>query len=516
MDIKDYIKDATSKIFDTKEKKKVTLELTDHILNHKEFNEEIGYDADKAEEMAVEKMGEGTEIAEELGNLHNDFYTPVWDIVFTVIWLAILGGAYYMLKEHIFDDIAAVPITLGTICISAALYFAAGTVMLKRNKLQAVICNFVGAAGTGALIFLCISNINKLTGGSIDNLKSLIFNHILCKQTTESSKAIIMIAVISFSVSAAVSILISLIYYIKHSTANNTLFDNHFKKFAGNFTILLSLVFIVISGLFAYNYFTTKNIIKEEYYSYYSQAIDIAKSCKTFDEVYDYIDRIDENDEYTAHVDKKGVTQSITFTKNLVYLEIERQEEGSYNDLVVSNYGLVDAGSALDDTFYNDYTLYFSLNFNSFYKTNDYPCVEQLVTDESTLDKITRFDMERHTSDERIDFLAQYPPKLLVCQPNKNDKYPAFFNWTYLMGDVYKYERLFSVTTYAEKYNKIFDKQQELVDIIKANPNADFDEIARLTGTELIPYPISYEEYKGTVDILGTMFDPIKNDLLEK
>ena len=98
MNINDYIKDATSKIFDAKEKRKVEAELTDHILKHKEFNEEIGYDAEKAEEMAVEKMGEGTDIAEQLGTLHIDFYTPVGDIICTVIWLLLLGGAYYLLK----------------------------------------------------------------------------------------------------------------------------------------------------------------------------------------------------------------------------------------------------------------------------------------------------------------------------------------------------------------------------------------------------------------------------------
>lgn len=35
MNINDYIKDATSKIFDAKEKRKVEAELTDHILKHK-------------------------------------------------------------------------------------------------------------------------------------------------------------------------------------------------------------------------------------------------------------------------------------------------------------------------------------------------------------------------------------------------------------------------------------------------------------------------------------------------
>lgn len=514
MNIKDYLKDATSKIFDVKEKQKVEFELTDHILKQKAFNEEIGYDSERAEEMAVERMGEGSEIAEQLGTLHNDFYAPVGDIICTVIWLFLLGGAYYLLKEYIFDDIAAVPITLGAICISAAIYFTASTVMLKRNKWQAAICNFVGAAGTGAWIFLSINNVNKLVSGSFDNIKNLIFNHTLCKSVTESSKAIILISVAGFALCAVICILISVIYYIKHSTANNSLFDNHFKKFAGNFTIVAALACLIISGLFAYNYFNTKSILKKEYHDYYIQVLDIAKSCKTFDEVYEYIDKLD--DEYDAYVDKKGVTQKIALAKNLADISIERQQEGSYGELVISNYGFVDSGSVQDDTFYNDYSIYFSLNYEPYYKDYDHPSVKQLLTEEYILDEITRFSMEEHKPDESFDFLSDYAPRLLICKPTKNDKYPGIFEWTYLMGDTYKYQRQFHVNTYAQEYDEIINKQNEIADIIQENPEAAFDKIAELTGTELIPYPLSFEQYKDSLNMLGTFFDPIKDDILER
>ncbi len=509
MNINDYIKDATSKIFDAKEKRKVEAELTDHILKHKEFNEEIGYDAEKAEEMAVEKMGEGTDIAEQLGTLHNDFYTPVGDIICTVIWLLLLGGAYYLMSKYIFDDIAIVPLNIAGISIAAAIYFIMGFVTLKRNRLQATICNIVGATGTGAFIFLCTKNFNRLVSGDFNKLKRLIFNHQICNADHEKSKVIIIIAIALFCVLALFTILTSLSYYIKHSTNSNSLFDNHFKKFTSRLTIVIALICVIISGFFVYNYFDTKNHLKKDYYNQYSKMLDIAKNCKTFDDVYDYVDTFD--DEYNAYVDKNGVTQRITFAKNLVQIEIERQEEGSYNDLVVSNYGLVDSGSILDDSFYNDYTIYFGLNYQPYYDNYDYPCIKQLLTTENELDEITRFDMDKHTDDESFDFYSKYAPYSLICKPSKNDKYISKYEWNFLTGDVYKYQRQFQINVYPQETIDIFNRQNEIADIIKANPNASFDEIARLTNTELIPYPISYEEYKSTVNMLGSMFDAMKN-----
>lgn len=512
MNINDYIKDATSKIFDTKEKHKVEAELNDHMFKHKEFYEEIGYDAETAEEMAVEKMGDGIEIAEQLGTLHNDFYTPAPDIIAAVIWLAILGGVYYLLNKYIFDDIACVPLTFSAIGISSAIYFTAGFAMLKRNRLHVTISNILGAIGTGAFIFLCIRNVNRLVSGSFDKLKDLIFNHQICYTESEKSKVLIMISVAAFAALALFSVLTSLIYYIKHSTNNNSLFDNHFKTFASRLTIIFAAGCIIISGLFAYNYFCTKNYLKNDYYGYYNQVLDIAESCKTFDEVYEYVGRLD--DEYTAYVDKNGIVQRLSYTKNFANIEIERQEDGSYNDSVVSNYGFVDDGSILDDTFYNDYTIYFSLNYKKYYNDYNAASIKQMLTNENELDEITRFDMDEHSINESFDFFSNYAPNSLTCKPSQNDKYPGVFEWTFITGDKYKYTRQFYVRDYPQYYLDVKKRQNEIAEIIKANPNADFEEIARLTDTELIPYHISYDDYKRSVNLLGNYFDSVKEDML--
>lgn len=511
MNINDYIKDATSKIFDTKEKYKVEAELSDHILKNKEFFEGIGYETEKAEEMAVEKMGDGIEIAEQLGTLHNDFYTPAPDIIITIIWLAFLGGAYYLLNKFIFDDIVSVPLTLSAISIIASVYFIIGFVMLKRNRIQATISNIIGAIGTGAFIFLCIKNANRLVSGNFNKLKDLIFNHQICYTNQEESKTIIIITIAAFTVFVLFTVLVSLIYYIKYSTNSNSLFDNHFKTVASHLTIIFAAICIVISGLFVYNYFSIKNYLKDEYCNYYHQVLEMTDKYRSFDEIYDYIETLD--DEYRVTTDSDDIAQYLTFVKDFVKIEIERQSS-IMDNTSMSAYGLVPENSILDTTDYCDYKLCFSINYVQYYDNYDAAAIKQLLTSENELDEITQFNMDTHTFDESIEFFSNHAPNILICRPSKNDKYPSELNWTFLTGDKYKYSSQFYVRDYPQEYLDIRKRQEEIADIIKANPDANFEEIAKLTNTELIPYPISYDDYKRSVNLLGSYFDSVKEDLL--
>lgn len=88
----DYIKKATARIFDSRQKRAVTAELEDHISHRTAALEEIGYDPERAEAQGVEAMGDPAEICDQLGALHNRFYTPVWDIVLLLLWGGLLAG----------------------------------------------------------------------------------------------------------------------------------------------------------------------------------------------------------------------------------------------------------------------------------------------------------------------------------------------------------------------------------------------------------------------------------------
>ena len=78
----DYVKKATARIFDSRQKRAVTAELEDHIAHRTQALEEIGYDPERAEAQGVEAMGDPAEICDQLGALHNRFYTPVWTLCF--------------------------------------------------------------------------------------------------------------------------------------------------------------------------------------------------------------------------------------------------------------------------------------------------------------------------------------------------------------------------------------------------------------------------------------------------
>ena len=93
----DYVKKATARIFDDRQKRAVSAELEDHIAHRTAALEEIGYDPERAEAQGVEAMGDPAEICDQLGALHNRFYTPVWDIVLLLLWGGLLAGAYFAL-----------------------------------------------------------------------------------------------------------------------------------------------------------------------------------------------------------------------------------------------------------------------------------------------------------------------------------------------------------------------------------------------------------------------------------
>ena len=101
----DYVKKATARIFDDRQKRAVSAELEDHIAHRTAALEEIGYDPERAEAQGVEAMGDPAEICDQLGALHNRFYTPVWDIVLLLLWGGLLAGAYFALRQYVFGDV---------------------------------------------------------------------------------------------------------------------------------------------------------------------------------------------------------------------------------------------------------------------------------------------------------------------------------------------------------------------------------------------------------------------------
>lgn len=72
MDKRKYIEGITSRLTDDKLKKALSEELSDHIEAKEEYWQEIGYNKEQAEEMAVEAMGDAEPVGEQMNRVHRE------------------------------------------------------------------------------------------------------------------------------------------------------------------------------------------------------------------------------------------------------------------------------------------------------------------------------------------------------------------------------------------------------------------------------------------------------------
>lgn len=516
----DYIKGATSKIFNPTHKRAVQAELSDHILNAQGFNEEIGYEADAAENLAVEKMGDYEEVAESLGALHNDFYTPIGDIIAFVIWLAGLGGAYYLLNKYIFGDFGAMPITLAAVCLSCAVFFISAGIMLRRNRLPVIIGTFLCGGATAVFMFFCFKDIIEQIYNNINNLYELIVNSDIVTASVLPTNIITVIVTV-FSSVAFLLTAISFIYYVKYHINSNTLFDNHIKRFFKGFSFIVSIAFIVFTVFFGYRFFTIQNDLYNEYKNAYQATLTMCRECHTFDELSDYISSgktgfIDDEKLFVSKKDNELISEYY-YTNNLFEFTVEREfeTEDDSDFKFLNDYGIVSSNLQADYEY--QVVLSLSKTQKSFKNGFDSLSLKKYKISENELDEIKLFDMENHTFDESLEFYLNHMPTALIIYPPKNNDNCGKYNFTFTTGTgKYKYTDVIEIMDYPEYYKKIKDRQLEISEIIKNNPDSSFEEIAILTNTTLVEPNLTFEDYSMAVGVLGSFFDDYKQELLDE
>lgn len=513
----DYIKGATSKIFSIREKKMVEAEFNDHILKNEDFIMEIGFGSEEAENKAVEKMGDYDEVAGYLGELHNDFYNPVGDIIGFAVWLALLSGMYYALSKYIFGDIGAVPITLATVCLSAVIFFSGAAVMLSRNRLPVIIGTLLCGGATSVFIYLCMKNVSGYISDNFDRLKSLVIDYeLFLGSAAKNNIAFTVTGIFAFFV--LIAVIVSLIYYIKYHTSSNTLFDNHFKKGTGIILFVISVLLIICTAFFASRFFAVCSHWYDEYESAYQTMLDMSSKCKTFDEVGNYLSSeqcdFDKDSDITAYTDKNGNISGYSYNHNLVSIDIEYQNPLDYTQAVIGSYGIAVPGSVFDDIFYYDYRVTMDLNTQSYFSEGlDSLSLSKFKTTEEELDEITLFDMSEHSADEEFIFYRDHIPNTFICAPARAEKYIGKYNFEYVTGNgKYKYTSEFEFMILPEE---IVSTKNKITEIVKNNLNCSYEEIAELTGTELVKPDISYEDYEKAVDLLGSSFDGYREEMLD-
>lgn len=515
MNIKDYLKDATSKIFNFKEKQKVEFELTDHILNQKAFNEEIGYDSEKAEEMAVERMGEGSEIAEQLGTLHNDFYTPVGDIICTVIWLLLLGGAYYLMREYIFDDIGTIAISMSSILGAIGLFFICSYITIKRNRLPVCIMNFIGGIGTTVFSYLVSSNICKNVFG-FNNLINLLLNgDIPEKSEINNSFSIVLTGIIGVFI--VLITIASANYCIKTKNCNNSLVDNHFNKTLSKTVILLAVIFITIGVLCSTRFFVFQNTIKEKYRNDYILALDITEKCETVDDVISYVNQNSADFTETKKNNKIiGYSLSSDIGNIIISFNIDEEDENK-KETATDKLRKIFANAILN-TFpesaekQSDYTLNLAIaNLGKYKNGYDSISLAKLHIKPEELDNIHNFTATEKENEEYLEFFNDYLPKNLYITPSNNQKtHDSELVYTFTAGNnENSFDTDFNITLRSEKYISIEEQKKNIVEFFKVNPNASNADITKKLNCKSYGPGYSYDEYK---ELITSVYDSVYSE----
>lgn len=515
MNTKDYIKDATSKIFDTREKRKVEAELTDHILKHKEFNEEIGYDAERAEEMAVERMGSGVDISEQLGTLHNDFYTPVGDIICTVLWLLLLGSAYYLFKEYIFDDIGTIAISMSSILGAIGLFSFCSYITMKRNRIPICIMNFIGGIGTTVFVYLVSSNISKNVF-SFNNLINLLLNGVIPEKSEISN----LFPIALTGIVSAFAVLITIAsanYSIKTKSCNNSLFDNHFNNEVSKIVILLAIIFIIIGALCSTRFFVFQNTIKEKYRNDYNLILDITETCETVDDVINYVNQSSENFTETQKGNKTiGYSLNSDIGNIIISFNIDKEDENK-KETATDRLRKIFANAILN-TFpesaekQSDYTINLAIaNLGKFKNGYDSISLAKLRIKPEELDKIHTFTSTEKDNEEYLEFFNNYLPKNLYITPSNNQKkHDSELVYTFTAGNnENSFDTDFNITLRSEKYISIEKQKNSIVEFFKANPNASNDDITNKFNCQAYGPGYTYNEYK---DLITSVYNSVYSE----
>ena len=172
----DYISDATKKIYNYAECKAVSEELSDHIDTKTEFWQSIDYDAETAENKAVEAMGDASLVQDDFAEIHNDSYNPVFDIVTLLLHAGLLGGGFWLLKKYVFDDGGMMSTLLASAVLAFGLALADISLTLKRKKLVPTLFSLVRTGGAGVFLYYLFVEIGKLANSQIATVIKCAFS----------------------------------------------------------------------------------------------------------------------------------------------------------------------------------------------------------------------------------------------------------------------------------------------------------------------------------------------------
>ena len=495
---KDYTEKATKKIIGKRVKAMVRDELFDHFELKKDRFEEIGFDSEAAEYKTLEAMGDTDTIAEQFGMLHNDFYNPVFDVIFYTVWYALLGAAYYFIQKYLFGDMGTMSALIAAVFISISLFWCSAAVSAKRNRLTPIIGTLLGGIATAVFDYFILTEINRMTDSDFSVIKNFILNTALYARNKHPDRSYVTIAIAIFAALALLVIAAILAYHIKIRLTRNSLTDNKLHRVVIRISAVICVLVFAGGTFFCMKFFNDIDKLRSEYLDAYDFVIELSENCKTPEEALDYIDKSEYD--FVAYRDSDGNIDSCDFSKNLVAISITFNEQED-------KYGLSTSSK---------YAVYLSIVTRCFDATYDSLTLSPFKASDNELDELHSFMPFEHSKAEQYAFYKTYIPSSLKFKYYDEDLRNSYYQFQYMGGKGdYKFIEYFDITLESQKLLDFYEKEKEITEIVKQNKSKSLQEIAKLTDTTLSMPDISREDYEKGLNMLGSYFDDYKENALD-
>lgn len=556
MNKKDYLGAVTAKVFDSDAKKSVTSELEVHIDEKTDFFREIGYDDEASEEKSIEAMGETEEVASQFGMLHNDFYNPAADIILFVIWVALLGGGYYLLKEYIFCDVGMSSVILGASCLSCSLMAGYCALSLFKNKLLPVILSFFGIGATGVFNYFILLELDKKMGDSIQGLVDFILKTEIPNATNYPDKNKVITVISALLLFAIIRFVFSLAYNIKVKLLANNRFDNKLMHMFIRLSTVIAAAALALSIFFGVKCYFDLNSIKNEYYDAYDYVIEMSEKCDTKEDIIAFVN----NGEYPLEedLDKDGNLEGYSYAHNLVWINIVFEDVSSKKEIYAEKQEYIDrvveeaeemlqkylgvSDEQLNSQRYKQYineytqemradlekdvereylgqkfcTIYFSPRLSCF--DNSYDRISTSFLKVVGEDEYAFRDVEFNKSDndEKYNFYKEHESSKLKVSYFISDLEHCNYDFEYVFGSE-KFKHIENYTVYKpnEKITALYDEIDRVAEILSSDNKMSSSDIAKKTGAKVEMPKISKEELEEQMSVLGSFFDSTKKYMLE-
>lgn len=491
MSKKEYLKEATKKIYSVTASEAVAEELSSHLDEKTEAYEARSIASDIAEEKAIEDMGDVEALADTFGSIHNTASFVWCDVLTLVLHLGVLAAGWYGVQTYVGKDVGLFPVLPGALALSLSLMLADEAVCLKRRQLLPSVFSFLRLAATAVFQYCVLAATDQAVGGDLSLLFKRLVSPYLSAGTSAYRQPVVMAAVAVLTALQLVGIIVALVWEIKTRTLTVRSRDNRLRRSALRVTRYLALLLAAITVVLAVKLYTDYRHYRTEYQNAYQTALALLDECETQEQVEHFLksSSLPFEPAYDYAGEQTGYEYKSNYTSLTVRYEAVKQKDNIGPEAALhtmmqpdgTQYGytvVLTADTALLEERYDGWTLGW------------------LRLDEDANLRLHSLDLTTATSKEQYVHYRKFIPTELTGYWTVGAAWDKEVSFVFTLSENrFRYQETFSLDYPSEERLWLEEKETELIALLNTYPEADDAAVAELTGAELCYETINLRDY---------------------